>query len=118
MGLLDHLGLERADVLGFSSGGLAAMEAAIGTPAAIDRFVFASGHVRPDGYHEDITDPSRWATSTRMPTAEEFEAMRVQHERLRPPPADLDAQMAKQGPVVRDTRTGATRSSRGSPPPP
>lgn len=100
VGLLDHLGLERADVLGFSLGALAAMEAAIRHPDRIDRLVFAGGEVRPDGVHPDITDPSRHATSTRMPTAEDFEAMRVEHERLAPPPADLAAQMAKQGPVV------------------
>jgi pimeloyl-ACP methyl ester carboxylesterase len=74
VGLLDHLGLERVDALGFSLGGLALMEAAIRWPDRFERFVFASGHVRPDGYHPDITDPSRWATSTRMPTAEDFMA--------------------------------------------
>jgi pimeloyl-ACP methyl ester carboxylesterase len=101
VGLLDHLGLERVDALGFSLGGLALMEAAIRWPDRFERFVFASGHVRPDGYHADITDPSRWATSTRMPTAEDFTAMHREHERLAPPgDAGLDAFMAKLGPVI------------------
>lgn len=101
VGLLDHLGLDRVDALGFSLGGLALMEAAIRWPDRFDRFVFASGHVRPDGYHVDITDPSRWATSTRMLTAEDFAAMRSEHERLAPPgDAGLEAFMAKLQPTI------------------
>jgi pimeloyl-ACP methyl ester carboxylesterase len=101
VGLLDHLGLERVDALGFSLGGLALMDAAIRWPDRFDRFVFASGHVRPDGYHPDITDPSRWATSTRMPTAEAFAAMRSERERLAPPgDAGLEAFMTKMQPTI------------------
>jgi pimeloyl-ACP methyl ester carboxylesterase len=101
VGLLDHLGLERVDALGFSLGGLALMDAAVRWPDRFERFVFASGHIRPDGYHPDITDPSRWATSTRMPTAEDFAAMHREHERLAPPgDAGLEAFMAKLGPVI------------------
>ncbi|MCD2194109.1 alpha/beta hydrolase [Actinomycetospora endophytica] len=101
VGLLDHLGLERVDVLGFSLGGLAAMDAAIRYPDRFERFVFGSGHVRPDGYHPEIFDPSRWATSTRMPTAEDFAAMQREHERLAPPgDAGLDAFMAKLQPTI------------------
>ncbi len=77
------------------------MEAAVRWPDRFDRFVFASGHVRPDGYHADITDPSRWATSTRMPSAEDFAAMRTEHERLAPPgAAGLEAVMAKLQPTI------------------
>jgi pimeloyl-ACP methyl ester carboxylesterase len=101
VGLLDHLGLERVDALGFSLGGLALMEAAIRWPDRFERFVVASCHVRPDGYHPDITDPSRWATSTRMPTAEDFAAMHREHARLAPPgDAGLDAFMAKLQPTI------------------
>lgn len=102
VGLLDHLGRDRVDALGFSLGGLALMEAATRWPDRFERFVFASGHVRPDGYHVDITDPSRWATSTRMPTAEDFAAMQREHERLAPAgSAGLDSFMAKLQPVIR-----------------
>lgn len=101
IGLLDHLGLERVDALGFSLGGLALMEAAVRHPDRFERFVFASGHVRPDGYHPEILDPSRWAASTRMPTAEDFAAMRADHDRLAPPGnAGLEAFMAKMQPTI------------------
>ncbi|HEY2221883.1 alpha/beta hydrolase [Actinomycetospora sp.] len=101
VGLLDHLGLDRVDALGFSLGGLALMDAAIRYPDRFERFVFASGHVRPDGYHVEITDPSRWATSTRMPTADDFAAMKSEHERLAPAGgAGLDVFMAKMQPTI------------------
>ena len=103
VGLLDHLGLDRVDALGFSLGGLALMEAAVRWPDRFDRFVFASGHVRPDGYHPDITDPSRWATSTRMPGTEDFAAMQREHARQAPAGgAGLEAFMAKLQPTIQE----------------
>ncbi|MFC5064915.1 alpha/beta fold hydrolase [Actinomycetospora atypica] len=100
-GLLDHLGLERVDVLGFSLGALAAMELAVRHPQRVDRLVFASGFVRPGGYHAEITDPGLWATSTRMPTEADFTAMVREHERLAPPgAAGFDAVSQKLGPHV------------------
>jgi pimeloyl-ACP methyl ester carboxylesterase len=101
VGLLDHLGLDKVDVLGFSLGGLALMEAVVRWPDRFERFVFASGHVRADGYHSEIFDPSRWATSTRMPTPDDFAAMQQEHERLAPAGSpDLPTFMAKVQPVV------------------
>lgn len=101
VGLLDHLGLERVDVLGFSLGGLALMEAATRHPHRFDRFVLASAHVRSDGYHPEIVDPTRWATSTRMPTAEDFAAMHREHARLAPAGSpSLDEFMARMSPVI------------------
>ncbi|GAA4820201.1 alpha/beta hydrolase [Actinomycetospora corticicola] len=101
LGLLDHLGLEQVDVCGFSLGALTGLLLAIRHPERVRRLVFASGFVRAGGYHPDITDPDRWATSTRMPTEEDFAAMRREHERLAPDgAADLDDVMAKLGPVV------------------
>lgn len=101
LGLLDHLGLDQVDVCGFSLGALSGMTLAIRHPERVRRLVFASGFVRAGGYHPDITDPDRWATSTRMPTEEDFAAMRREHERLAPDgAADLDDVMAKLGPIV------------------
>ena len=103
VGLCDHLGLERVDVLGFSLGGLAAMDAAIRYPERFERFVFASGHVRPEGYHVEITDPARWATSTRMLTEADVAGMQREHQRLAPPGSpDLATFHAKLGPVVQE----------------
>jgi pimeloyl-ACP methyl ester carboxylesterase len=81
VGVLDHLGLERADVLGFSWGGLVALETAVRHPGRVDRLVLGAVHTRKDGYHAEIHDPSTYATSTRMPTEAEFGAMVAEYER-------------------------------------
>jgi pimeloyl-ACP methyl ester carboxylesterase len=81
VGVLDHLGIERADVLGFSWGGYVALETALRHPDRVDHLVLAAVNTRADGYHAEITDPAQWATSTRMPTAAEFGAMTAEYER-------------------------------------
>ena len=81
VGVLDDLGLERADVLGSSWGGLVALETALRHPDRVDRLVLAAVHTRADGYHAEIHDPSTYATSTRMPTEAEFGAMVAEYER-------------------------------------
>ncbi|MEJ2890281.1 alpha/beta fold hydrolase [Actinomycetospora aeridis] len=81
VGVLDALGLPRADVLGFSWGGLVALETAVRHPGRVDRLVLGAVHTRKDGYHAEIHDPSTYATSTRMPTEAEFAAMVAEYER-------------------------------------
>jgi len=81
VGVLDHLGLERADVLGSSWGGLVALETAVRHPERVDRLVLGAVHTRADGYHAEIHDPARYATSTRMPSEEDFAAMIAEYER-------------------------------------
>ena len=48
VGLLEHLGIERADVVGFSVGGLTAYELAISYPDRLRRAVLASADHRND----------------------------------------------------------------------
>jgi pimeloyl-ACP methyl ester carboxylesterase len=81
VGVLDHLGLARADVLGFSWGGYVALETAVRHPDRVDRLVLGAVNTRADGYHAEIGDPERWATSTRMPTEDDFAAMVAGYER-------------------------------------
>jgi pimeloyl-ACP methyl ester carboxylesterase len=90
-GLLDLLGLDRADVFGFSLGGLVATELAVSRPDRVDRLVLAASHFHPDGYHDDVRDPALFATSTRMPTEADFAEMRDAYQRIAPEPAHFDA---------------------------
>jgi pimeloyl-ACP methyl ester carboxylesterase len=84
--LLDQLGIDRAHVLGHSMGGAVALELAMSHPDRVRSIVAASVSVRPDGLHPDLTDPSRQATSTRMPTQQDFAEFTAAYQRLSPHP--------------------------------
>jgi pimeloyl-ACP methyl ester carboxylesterase len=88
--LLDQLGIDRAHVLGHSMGGAVALELAISHPDRVRSLVPVSVSVRPDGLHEDLTDPSRYATSTRMPTQQDFADFSEAYRRLSPHPEHFD----------------------------
>jgi pimeloyl-ACP methyl ester carboxylesterase len=51
--LLDHLGLERADVMGYSLGGMVALRTAIQHPARVRRLVLVAVGFRRDGSHAE-----------------------------------------------------------------
>jgi pimeloyl-ACP methyl ester carboxylesterase len=94
-GLLDHLGVGQADVLGFSLGGGVALQLTLDHPDRVGRLIPASAGYASDGYHQEISDPAQHATSTRMPTAEDFRQMREAYERLAPDPGHFDEFAAK-----------------------
>jgi pimeloyl-ACP methyl ester carboxylesterase len=94
VGLLDELGIERAHVLGHSMGAAVAMELAVSHPQRVRSVVPISVSVRPDGLHEDLTDQSRWATSDRLPTPQDFADFRDEYLRLSPHPEHFDEFLA------------------------
>jgi pimeloyl-ACP methyl ester carboxylesterase len=94
VGLLDHLGIDRAHVLGHSLGGAVALELAVAHPARVRSIVPISVSVRPDGMHPDLADPAKFATSTRMPTPQDFADFREAYVRLSPHPDHFDAFLA------------------------
>lgn len=56
-GLLDHLGYERADLVGYSLGGGVAIEVAMRYPTLVRRVVYAGGpSFSPDGVHPEIAE--------------------------------------------------------------
>src|SRR4051794_28101346 len=65
--LLDHLGIDRAHILGHSMGGAVTLELAVNHPARVRSVVPISASVRPDGIHPDLGDPAKFETSTRLP---------------------------------------------------
>jgi pimeloyl-ACP methyl ester carboxylesterase len=98
VGLLDHLGIDRADLFGFSLGSLVSTEMAVTHPTRVGRLVLASGHIRADGYHPEILAPEQ--TSPLLPTEEDFEAMRVAYEAVAPDPEHFFPFLEKMQPVV------------------
>jgi pimeloyl-ACP methyl ester carboxylesterase len=93
--LLDHLGVDQADVFGFSLGGGVALQFALDYRDRAGRVVLASVAYSGDGYHVEISDPARRATSTRMPTGDDFRQMREEYARLAPDPGHFDEFAAK-----------------------
>jgi pimeloyl-ACP methyl ester carboxylesterase len=81
--LLDHLGTERADVVGFSLGGLTGYELVISHADRVRRAVLASADHRNDRAGE--LDP------TRLPTQDDFQAMRDAYVTTAPEPGAFDA---------------------------
>jgi pimeloyl-ACP methyl ester carboxylesterase len=84
VGVLDHLGIERADVFGFSLGGLVTMELLTGHPQRVRRAVVASAHYREGGYRPEIHDPAQ--NSPLLPTPADFAAMIAAHAEVSPTP--------------------------------
>ncbi len=92
MGLLDHLGIERADVFGFSLGGLTTYEMLVHHPDRIRRAVVASADHRNDRGGE--VDPER------LPTEADFAAMRDAYAAVAPDPSHFEAFAEKTGAMV------------------
>ena len=89
--LLDHLGIERAAVLGHSMGGGVALELAVSHPDRVSAIVPISASVSKDGMHPDLLDPSTFETSPIMPTAQDFADFKAAYERLSPHAEQFDA---------------------------
>jgi pimeloyl-ACP methyl ester carboxylesterase len=102
--LLDHLAIDRAHVLGHSMGAATTLELGVSHPARVLSLVPISASVRPDGLHEDLTDPSRHATSPRMPTRQDFTDFRDAYLRLSPHPEHFDDFLAALSASEADTR--------------
>jgi pimeloyl-ACP methyl ester carboxylesterase len=92
--LLDHLGIDRAHVLGHSMGGAAAMEVAVSHPDRVLSAVPISITVSADGMHPDFSSAEAMATSTRMPTEHDMAAMKEAYTRLSPHPDHFEGFLA------------------------
>lgn len=91
VGLLDHLGIERSHVMGHSMGGGTTLELAVNHGDRLLAAVPISASVRPDGAHPDLADPSTYATSTIMPTEQDFADMAEAYARIAPHPEQFEA---------------------------
>ena len=52
--LIDHLGLDRPDVVGYSFGGGVAFHTAVKYPAKVRKLVMAAANIRPDAIYADM----------------------------------------------------------------
>lgn len=96
--LLGHLGVDRADVFGFSLGGMVALTLALRRPERVGRLVLASVDPRPN--HDQFEQPDDPDTARRMPTEADFQAMRDAFARTAPDPDAFDAVAEKTSAMV------------------
>src|SRR3954452_6782572 len=98
--LLDHLGIEQADMWGFSLGALTATGVGVRHPEKVRRLVLAAVNIRPDGYHPEITAPEQ--DDPRLPTQEEFEQWHAAYDAVAPNPDDFFPFLERMQPVVHE----------------
>src|SRR4051794_39497469 len=98
--LIEHLGLERADVMGYSLGGFVAVRTAIQHPERVRRLVAVSVAVRPDGNHPDAlaamehVGPAIAEPLQKSPLGQMY-------ARIAPRPDDFATLVAKTGDLLR-----------------
>jgi len=98
--LLDRLGIERADLWGFSLGALTATGVAVRHPEKVRRLVLAAVNIRPDGYHPEITAPEQ--NDWRLPTEAEFEQWHAAYDAVAPNKDDFFPFLERMQPVVHE----------------
>ena len=89
-GLLEKLGIERADFYGYSNGGTIALQIAIRHPKLVRKLVIQSANFRKDGMYPEFWDGMRHATLDNMPA--EF---REAYLRTAPHPEQLQSYFEK-----------------------
>src|ERR1700719_4441198 len=105
--LLDHLGIDQADLFGFSLGGLVAYAVAVGAPARVGKLIVAAADAhRPPGRK------SAPLGEDRLPTPADFQAWRDAYEAVAPDPAHFEEFAAKTSVMVHEFPgwTGELRS--------
>jgi pimeloyl-ACP methyl ester carboxylesterase len=84
VGLLDQLGIERADLFGFSNGGSIALQVAIRHPERVRKLVVASAIFKRDGM-----DPQFWEFMKRSTLNDMPEALKAAYRSAAPHPEQL-----------------------------
>jgi pimeloyl-ACP methyl ester carboxylesterase len=91
VGVLDQLGIDTADFLGYSLGGLVSLQLAMRHPERAGRLAVLAVHFRADGYRPGIFDMG----SELAPTEADFQAMHDAYVAVAPDPGGFEAFAAK-----------------------
>jgi pimeloyl-ACP methyl ester carboxylesterase len=88
--LLQQLGIKKADVFGYSDGGMVALELAIRHPELIRKLAISSAVYNMDGYFPEIAEGLRHITADALPPQ-----MREAYEAVAPQPENWPKLVAK-----------------------
>lgn len=91
--LLDELGVPQADVLGYSLGGLTALEIAVRYPDRVGRLVMVSAPYTQDGMRDEIRTPDY--SSPLLPTQADFQDMAAAYAAVAPHPEHFETFLGK-----------------------
>ncbi|MFF7131997.1 pimeloyl-ACP methyl ester carboxylesterase [Streptomyces sp. SAI-126] len=91
--LLDELGIQQADFLGFSLGGLTALEIAVRHPERVGRLALAATVYSQDGVHDEVRVPDY--SSPRLPGQDDFQEMADAYAAVAPDPEHFQDFLAK-----------------------
>src|SRR2546430_4421510 len=94
--LIDHLGLDRPDVVGYSLGGGVALHTAARHPAAVRRLVAASANVRRDAIYPEVLAQQGQVSAAAVEFMKETPMYRL-YQRVAPRPEDFPRLLDKIG---------------------
>ena len=94
--LIDHLGLDQPDVVGYSLGGGVALLTAIKYPALIRRLVAASAHIRRDAIYPDMLAQQGQVSGAAAELLKDTPMYQL-YQRVAPRPGDFPRLLDKMG---------------------
>jgi pimeloyl-ACP methyl ester carboxylesterase len=94
--LIDHLGLDRPDVVGYSLGGGVALQTAVRHPAQVGRLVAASANIRPDVLDPEILKQQGQVNAAAAEFMKETPMYQL-YQRVAPRPEDFPRLLTKIG---------------------
>jgi pimeloyl-ACP methyl ester carboxylesterase len=108
VGLLDQLGIDQADLFGFSLGGMVGYEIALRHPGRLGKLVAASSDPRFPGGRE-----SRLSQPELLPTQQDFESWQAAYREVAPEPDRFGETAGNTGGMVQQTEPWPDEQVRG-----
>jgi pimeloyl-ACP methyl ester carboxylesterase len=94
--LIDHLGLDRPDVVGYSLGGGVALQTAVKHPAKVGRLVAASANIRRDAIYPEMLAQQGQVNSAAAEFMKDTPMYQL-YQRVAPRPGDFPRLLDKMG---------------------
>src|SRR5438309_4624643 len=94
--LVDHLGLDRPDVVGYSLGGGVALQTAVKYPGKVRRLVAASANIRPDAIYPEMRAQQAQVGAAAAEFMKETPMYQL-YQRVAPRPEDFPRLLDKMG---------------------